>query len=352
MTKLRMGIIGTGMAFEKLHYPAYEMLIDKYKIVALCDLDPVKTEKWIRRLQLGDEDAYTDYRAMMKRPDIDAFDIMVPIELNYEVTRDVAEAGKPILCEKPLGANLEQIEAAEGLPAKFHVPIMIAENYRYNEEVRLIADMVNQGRIGDIHYFLWNRFLDMPKDMLTARFSAREWRQHPEFPGGIILDTGVHDMAALRHIFKEVKCISAFGKGQGEDFAPFSAMTANLAFENGVVGNYTFYSAGKEELKPLTGLRIFGTNGMLYLEERDCGTIKVVNSGGKTEDVAYKPQRGYYNELLNFYNAVMGTEEMLVTPEVEFGDALLILGMIKSARENRLIDLEEIRRDKTPAPIA
>jgi predicted dehydrogenase len=84
LTKLRMGIIGTGMAFEKLHYPAYEMLIDKYKIVALCDLDPVKTEKWIRRLQLGDEDAYTDYRAMMKRPDIDAFDIMVPISSTIE----------------------------------------------------------------------------------------------------------------------------------------------------------------------------------------------------------------------------------------------------------------------------
>lgn len=346
-----MGIIGTGMAFEKLHYPAYEMHSDKYEIVALCDPDRFKTEKWMRMLQLSSEDIYTDYRDMMRRSDIDAFDIMVPIELNFTVTRDVAQAGKPIICEKPLGANLDEIEAAKDLATRYNVPIMIAENYRYNEEVNLIADMIDQGKIGEVYYFIWNRFLDVPAEMTTAKFPAREWRQHPEFPGGVILDTGVHDMAALRHIFKDVEFVSALGKCQEEDLAPYSVMTTNMAFKSGVVGNYTFFSAGKEELKPFTGLRIFGSSGMIYLEERDCGQIQVVFKGGNTETVAYKPQRGYYNELLNFYNAFMGTAEIRVTPEVEYGDALLLLGMLKSAEENQIIYIDEIG-GRTPAPIA
>lgn len=350
MKKLRMGIIGTGMAFEKLHHPAYEMLSDKYEIAALCDTDRFKTDKWIRTLGLTQEDSYDDYNDMMKRTDIDAFDIMVPIELNFTVTKDVVKAGKPIICEKPLGSNFREIEEARQLSKSSGVPIMIAENYRHNEEIIMIRDMVDQAKIGEVHYFIWNRFLDTPKQIPTAKFPAREWRQHPEFPGGVILDTGVHDMAALRYIFKEIRDVSAFGNSQPQDFAPYSALTAIISFKSGVVGNYTFYSAGKEELKPLTGLRIYGSAGMIYLEERDSGQVKVISGGGKTEVFPYKVQRGYYNELLNFYNAFMGTEKIKVTPEVEYGDVHLLLSILKSAVEKRIIKADEAAV-KIPAAI-
>ncbi|MGE5578372.1 MAG: Gfo/Idh/MocA family protein, partial [Syntrophothermus sp.] len=166
MRKVRMGIIGTGMAFEKLHYPAYQELQDKFQIVAVCDLAKEKAEKWAKNLGLGERDVYTDYRIMMHRPDIDAFDIMVPIELNFEVTEAVARAGKPIVCEKPLAPTMEQAEAARELPRKYNIPIMIAENYRYNDEINIIRDLIRTEKIGRALYFIWNRVVDFPKDML------------------------------------------------------------------------------------------------------------------------------------------------------------------------------------------
>ena len=159
-----MGIIGTGMAFERLHYPAYQKLSDKFEIRALCDIDFQKTDKWRKLLNLLPKDCYRDFHEMIRRKDLDAFDIMVPIELNYEVTEEVAQAGKPIITEKPLGATKKQALDARDLPKRFNIPIMVAENYRYNEDINIIRDLVRTQEAGRVYYFIQNRFVDFPNE--------------------------------------------------------------------------------------------------------------------------------------------------------------------------------------------
>lgn len=56
-----MGIIGTGMALEKLHYPAYQELADKYEIAALCDVDKNKADSWAKRLGIDSKNVHTDF---------------------------------------------------------------------------------------------------------------------------------------------------------------------------------------------------------------------------------------------------------------------------------------------------
>ncbi len=77
MKKLKVGIIGVGMAFERLHYPAYQQLTDRYEIVALCDLETQKTHNWAKRLNLNNESIYTDFQKMLSRNDLDVIDIIV-----------------------------------------------------------------------------------------------------------------------------------------------------------------------------------------------------------------------------------------------------------------------------------
>ncbi|HHT47516.1 MAG TPA: Gfo/Idh/MocA family oxidoreductase [Firmicutes bacterium] len=334
MKKLRMGIIGTGMAFERLHYPAYQKLSDKFEIRALCDIDFQKTDKWRKLLNLLPKDCYRDFHEMIRRKDLDAFDIMVPIELNYEVTEEVAQAGKPIITEKPLGATKKQALDARDLPKRFNIPIMVAENYRYNEDINIIRDLVRTQEAGRVYYFIQNRFVDFPNEMTKNKFPAREWRQHPEFPGGVFYDTGVHEIAALQHIFGAIESVHAFGVKQEEDFSPYSVIQTNLLFKSGVTGQFTFFCAGKETQRPLIGLRIFCDNGMIYLEERDCGTINVFYNDGGSKQIPYQPQMGFYHELLNFYKAASGKEPLAVTPELEYGDALAIFAILDSL-ENR-----------------
>ncbi|MDO9534215.1 MAG: Gfo/Idh/MocA family oxidoreductase [Bacillota bacterium] len=337
MKKLRMGIIGMGMAFERLHYPAYQKLTDKFEIRAICDLDRQKAENWRNTLGLNPEDIYNDFHEMLKRDDLDAIDIMVPIELNYEVTEEVAKAGKPIICEKPLAPTREQAMEARALPKKYDVPIMIAENYRYNDEINIIRDLVRTKDIGDVYYLIQNRVVNFPHDMLKNKFPAKEWRQHPEFPGGVYYDTGVHDIGALQHIFGSIDTVHAFGVKQEEDFSPYSVIQANLLFKSGITGHFTFFCAGKEMQRPFVGLRIFGNNGMIYLEERDCGTVNVAYNDGTSKQIPYQPQMGFYHELLNFYKAAIGEERNAVTPELEYGDAMTIYAILESIKNEEIV---------------
>ncbi len=341
MKKLRVGIIGTGMAFERLHYPAYMELSQEYEIAALADNNLEKAREWAKRLNLTEESAYADYREMIKRTDLDMFDIMVPISENYVVTEATAKAGKPIICEKPLAPNIEQARAHRELPRKYGIPIMIAENYRYNEEVDLIRDMLRTEKVGKPVYFIQNRVMNFPKDMLENKFAAKEWRQHPDFAGGVILDTGVHDIAALRHFFGAADEVYTIAVPQDDEFAPYAVINANIRFKNGVTGQFSFYCSGTEMQRPLIGLRIFCTGGMIYLEERDCGTINIVYNDSRSEQIAYRPQRGYYNELLNFYNAAVGKEPISVTPEMEYGDTKMMLDIIKSVKEERIVKVDD-----------
>src|SRR5690606_30932506 len=171
---LRVGVIGTGMAFERLHLPAYRELQDRYQIWALCDQDRDRVMGWASSLNIPDDRVYTDFREMVRRHDLDVIDIMVPIPDNLPVTREVAASRSPsvrgIICEKPLAADRAQAEVARELPRRYQVPILIAEQYRYNEEIDWIRDWLRQGRLGRVWYFMQNRVLNFPEDMWKDRF--------------------------------------------------------------------------------------------------------------------------------------------------------------------------------------
>jgi predicted dehydrogenase len=351
MRQLGVGIVGTGLAFERLHLPAYRSLGEQYRITALCDQDLEAAGAWARRLGVPTERVTADPAELARWGDVDVVDIMVPIPVNFRVTQQVAAAlahsAKGIICEKPLAATRREAAAARRLPEKYGIPILIAENYRYDEENEKIRQMVAERWVGDPVYLVRNRVLDMPEQMRGRGFAATEWRQHPDFPGGVILDTGVHDIAALRHIFGPVAEVQAYGVPQDDDFAPFAALQAGIRFSGGVIGQYSFFSAGGEPQRPLVGLRIFGTRGMIFLEEEGCGTINVAHADGRSEQVAYTPGQGYRRELLNLYHHLTGAQPLAVPPEIEFGDARTMLAIIRSAQRGQRVTLE---REPVPVP--
>lgn len=345
MNTIRMGIIGTGLAFERLHYPAYQELRDEYELVAISDTDLNKARTWAARLGLPQEAAYEDYRRMIERDDLDAVDIMVPIELNFKVTETVARSwagrSKAIICEKPLAPTIEQALAHLELPRQYGIPIMIAENYRFSEEYNKLRDLVQTNRAGRAVYFIQNSTRCFPCQMGQDTFAGTEWRQHPSYPGGDLLDAAVHDLAGLRHIFGGIYAVQAFGRRQDDDFSPCAVFNVNIRFWSGLVGQFAYYDAGREPQRPLIGLRIFCTRGEIYLEEPSCGVINVAYNDGGAEQIPYRPGRGYYNELLHFYKAFLQQEPLSVTPEIEFGDARTVFAILQSLEREEIVRVDE-----------
>ena len=346
MKKIRLGVIGTGLAWERLHYPAIVELQDKYEISALANRTRADAENFARKINLDQKNVYADYMELLKRTDIDAVDILVPIDMNYKISADVAGSGRNFICEKPMAPDMEQAGKFLELSRNKNLKIMIAENYRYNEENNIIKQLVSEGRIGDIVYFIRNNAACFPCDMSNDTYAGTEWRQHPNFPGGAFLDAALHDLAAARHIFGDIECVQAFGKPQIQDFSPYQSMNSNFLFKNGVIGQYTYFPSGMETQKPLIGFRIFGTKGQIFLEDKASGIISITYNDGKSETVSFTPERGYYNELLNFYNAVNGTENILVTPEVEYGDVKTVFRILDSVKSRQVVYLDGSKQNE------
>lgn len=345
MNKVKVGIIGCGLAWERLHYPAFQELADQYEIAAVCDRHQEVAEDWGHRLGLDREkDVFTDYRRMLERSDLQVIDIMVPIPQNHRVAEEAACARKNIILEKPLGATYEEAVATTELPYRYGIKMMIAENYRYSEEFNLIRRLVTEKKVGEPVFFIAHRSSCFPCEMTKDTFAATEWRQHPRYPGGDLLDAAIHDMAALRHLFGGIKHLAAFGVPQEDEFSPYAAVTVNLEFMNGVIGTFSYFPAGREVQKPAVGLRIFGTKGQIYLEDTECGVVNIFYADGGHEALNFQPERGYYNELLNFYNALMGTEEIAVTPDLEIGDFRTIYAILQSIKDEDIVKV-----DRTPA---
>ena len=342
MQKIRLGIIGTGMAWERLHWPAIQELGDKYQVVAVCNRTKEDAVNFANSINLGIENVYQDYREMLKRDDLDAVDVLVPIQDNFEIAEAVIESGKNLIAEKPLAATLEGAQKLVELSRNKPVKVMVAENYRYNEENNIIKDIISQGRIGNVIYFIQNNMVDFKEEMKGNTFAATEWRQYPNYRGGTFLDAGIHDIAALRHIFGAVECVCALGQPQQEDFSPYKSINAQILFKSGVIGQYNYTSHAKELQKPMVGFRVYGTQGEIYLEEKNSGTIHVNYTDGNSEQISYTPGRGYYNELMNFYEALTGNQQILSTPEKGYGDLKMVFDIISSIETRQPVQVDMV----------
>lgn len=335
--KIRLGVIGIGLAWERLHYPALQQLTDKYEIVAVCDKDRSKAEGFGKSINLPAEDIYDDYVKLLERDDIDAVDVLVPITENFEIHEAVILAKKHLIAEKPFASTPRAASMLIQLKEKHHIQVLVAENFRYDEGNNIIKDIITSGKIGEVMYFIQNTAADFKKDMLENTFAAKEWRQHPEFKGGIFTDGGVHDIAGMRYLFGDFDSIYACGRKMEEDFSPYISINSLIRFKNNVSGQYSFFAHGSELQKPPIGLRIIGTLGEIYYESTSKGVVEVFYKDGRSEQLTFTPKNGYYHELLNFYEAVTQNAEIVSTPEKELGDIQAIFDILKSVETNELI---------------
>lgn len=333
--KIKLGVIGIGFAWDRLHYPALKELSDKYEIKAVCNKTIDKAQGFAATINLPTDCIYSNYKEMLKRTDIDTVDVLVPISENFEVARDVLNANKNLIAEKPFSATLEGANELIGLKIKNNSKVMVAENFRYDEGNRIIKDIISSGQIGEVMYFILNTGADFDKEMTGGTFAAKEWRQHPNFYGGIFLDGGIHDIALMRFLFGDIENLYALGRPQDEPYCPYMSINTLLKFKNNVSGHYCYYSKGSELQKPPVGLRIFGSLGDIYLESKECGVVHVNYKNGTSEQKTFTPARGYYNELLNFY-----TGNIESTPEKEIGDIKVIFSILKSIEEKNIKNYE------------
>lgn len=342
MERIKLGIIGLGLAWERLHAPALARLKDRYEIVAVCDSDGNKARSVAQFLGLPPDSGYDDYNKMLGRVDIDAVESLVPISGNFETAAAVMRSGKHLIAEKPFASTPEAAKELIELKNKTGVKVMVAENVRYEEQNVLIKNLITDGQIGDPIFFIDNHVVEFQEDSKKGGFGQTAWRQHPHYEGGVIMDSGVHHIARMRFFFGNAHSVFAQGRPSNVDFAPYSCINALIGFGENITGHYGFFMTGKETQAPLVGLRIFGTEGEIYLEDPHCGYVNVSYKENRPgAAISYAPNQGYYHELENFHAALRLGGQIESTPEKALGDIETVFSIIESARLSEPINPSE-----------
>jgi predicted dehydrogenase len=181
MTKtLNVALIGGGF-MGKAHAMAYASMpmffwpapaIPHRKVVV--DLTDGAAQE--ARERLGFDEASTDWKETINRPDIDIVDICTPNDAHAEIAIEALKAGKHVICEKPLASTLEESIAMAEAARASNGTTMVAFNYRRTPAVALAKKFIDEGKIGDVINFRGTYLQDWsadPDGPLSWRFQKK-----------------------------------------------------------------------------------------------------------------------------------------------------------------------------------
>ena len=174
MRKLKVGIVGCGGIANGKHLPSMKKN-GNFEIVALCDLIVERAEK--AREEYGTEDArvYTDYAEMLKEEkDIEAVYVLTPNSVHAPVSIAAMEAGKHVMCEKPMAKTYAEAKAMVETSERTGKILTIGYQSRYRGDSAYLKQACENGDLGEIYYAkahavrrravpTWGVFLDAEK---------------------------------------------------------------------------------------------------------------------------------------------------------------------------------------------
>jgi predicted dehydrogenase len=327
MQKVRLGIIGCGLAAKELHLPALKRLNNKFEITALAN----HTEPKAKELSeiLGGVPYMLDYHDLLKRDDVDAVDIALPIDLNYQAAKDALDHGKHVILEKPIAGTLEEAREMLSFPSKYDKVMMIAENFRYRNVYKKVKEIIKNGTIGEAYAANWNLYYYVP---VESKYAQTEWRQKHKYPGGFMNDAGVHNVAALRLIFGEILSANALTKSVNPAIGVPDTMSMQFVTERGVIGVYNIFFTvnGHWEDK----LLIFGDKGTI---EVNTNKITIKQNNQENVEIDTGEDHGYYEEFDDFYNAIINGTKVYSTFDEGFKDLQVVLNALASAGERKMV---------------
>ncbi|MFP3896406.1 MAG: Gfo/Idh/MocA family protein [Anaerolineales bacterium] len=338
---LRIAILGVGWAGTR-QVEAIRELGEKVTAAALVDNDGEFLAK--KSMELKVEKTYLDYRQALADPDIDAVSICLPHRLHAPVAIEAAEAGKDILCEKPMSTTVEEatdmMEAAE----REGVSLYIAENAVYTSMARTLQKMVTDGEhIGELTFASTVAGFHAPDYGYPGR---RSWLSTPEAGGsGAWLLNGIHTVARLRYILGEVETVymgeHKAGSFTREDLE--GTMSGLFSLDNGV--HVSVVQSPETRLKgQLRGYRLHGDQGSVRAWREGYQVFSHDLSEHKVPPIhAYEEQHlsSYALELQAFADYVAGTSVGPTTAESERRSLAIVQAGYESAESGQPVNLQE-----------
>jgi predicted dehydrogenase len=270
--ELRIGLVGVGAAAQINHIPALKRT-DGVELVALVDRDPEKASRVAQKF--GVPRVYDRVDDLLADEEVDAVDVCTPNFLHAPVSIAALEAGKHVLCERPLARSAEEAAAMLKAARKAERQLACCVQHRFRPDAQLLRKFVEKGDLGEIFFAKagWLR--------QRTEWDSDEWRrQKRESGGGVVLDLGFQmlDLTLWMLGSPSVTSVTASvhrqKKGEVEDSA-----TAFFRLENG------------------STLTLELTWGLLM--EKDFAYLNLFGAGGAALLNPFRVHKGMHGTLVN-----------------------------------------------------
>lgn len=200
MEKTRVGVIGVG-SISAEHLNAYQKLKD-VELYALCDIDGKQLKK--RGEEYGVTRLYTSAQDMLRLPELDAVSVCTWNAAHAPMAIAALNAGKHVLCEKPMALNARQAQEMADAARKNGKLLMIGFVRRFGNDCVILQDFIHQGAFGDIYY--------AKATYLRRKGNPGGWfGDKSRSGGGPLIDLGVHVIDLTRYLMGNPQPVSVYG---------------------------------------------------------------------------------------------------------------------------------------------
>ncbi len=272
--KIRWGVLGVAKIATAKVIPAMQRGTFS-EITAIASRDPAKAAEAARAL--GIPKSYGSYEELIADPDIDAIYNPLPNHLHVPWSIRAAEAGKPVLCEKPIAMSVA--ETRELIAARDRTGVLMGEAFmvRLHPQWIRVAEIVRSGEIGDLK-------------AMTCVFSynnqdPKNIRNIQEIGGGALMDIGCYPIHTSRWIFGAEPGRVSASIERDPNFGTDRLVSAILEYP----GGFASFTCGTQ-MAPYQRMQFFGTKGRVEIEipvnaPPDKGTRIFVQTGVQTAEV-------------------------------------------------------------------
>jgi D-xylose 1-dehydrogenase (NADP+, D-xylono-1,5-lactone-forming) len=305
-------------------------LSDRVAVAAVASRDLGRAESYARNR--GIERAYGSYDALLADPDVEAVYISLPNGLHVEWSIRALEAGKHVLCEKPLDRRLERVEDAFDTAEREDRFLMEGFMYRHHPQTKRLAALVEEGAIGQLR-------------LIRAAFSFSlellgDVRMRPELDGGALMDVGCYCVSAARLLGGEPESATAAqvlgSTGVDVRFA------GTLAFADDVVGHFdcAFDLPYRAELEVVGSDGVLRVSDPFVLGSSGIGAAGIeLRTGGDETLIEVAPANHFTLELENLSDAIRGEGDPLLGRTDAVGQARTIEALYRAAEDGVVVDL-------------
>lgn len=329
MKALQLGILSVSGFFQKkIAIPVAKSPM--IEIAAIASRSEEKAKAAAREYQIAK--AYGSYEALLADKSIEAVYIPLPNHLHAQFIKKAADAGKHIICEKPIALNAREAEECIAYAKGKGVKVMEAFMYRFHPQWQHARELIRMKEIGKVQLvqciFTYNNT------------DPNNIRNQAEAGGGAIMDIGCYAVSSSRFLTgaepKRVISLTHYDQKFGTDILSTGILDFGDSRAEYTIGTQTF---------PYQRVNVYGSGGVISIEipfntPADVETRLTVTNSVGTREVLFAPEDQYILEFEAFAKAIKEDTEVPTPPSDAIANMKVLDALFKSSQQHAWVSIE------------